>query len=206
MAFCKQAAAILFCIGALVTTAGTGAQEKVRPKLDAEVDKLVKGLRTESLKKDVKVHAEMLRDKQRREEAILFFCDIKAKGVLLAIVAERRTGLDTNPLDDSLSLFSVEDLVGLYQAAASNSEVLDVPSDRVTAVRRTVVRNIAVRTAEILEIKPTYPKSNDFDDVRTWWIDTINTAKTRGVHQTTLNHVLEHVKKSNAEERLKEIK
>ena len=112
----------------------------------------MKGLRTESLKKEVKVHAQMLRDKERKEEAILFFCDIKAKGVLLAILAERRTGVGSFHLNDCLILLDVEDLVGLYEAAIGNSEVMVWYDGRLTGMRSEIVRRMADRAAAILQM------------------------------------------------------
>jgi len=163
--------------------------------LEEQREALLKQLHSEELKDIVKAKIEWLRpepagEKEKRREAVLFFDDIKATGVLAALFHSENKDLKDLMVKECLDVFGVKDVVSLYEGAAVHAKGADANAAEVDLIHK-----LAKRTAQILRLESTAPKSATAEDVRAWWAQSVRDAQTRGIYQTEIDAALKYFEK-----------
>lgn len=163
--------------------------------LEQQREALLKRLRNEAVKEMAKSNMQWLRpepagEKDRRREAVLFFYDIKAAGVLAALLYSENKDLKDLMVKECLNVFGVKDVVALYEGATAHAKGADA-----NAADLALIHKLAKRTAQILRLEPTVPKSAKAEDVRAWWAQAVREAQTSGIYQAEIDAALKYFEK-----------
>lgn len=184
--------------------AGNGSDAKVGQrkinKVEIAIEALVKRLHSKNLKRMVQEHAKLfkVKDTEKHEKAMLFFADIKAKGVLLALLASKDRDAHGYVIHHLMDRFTIDEVVGLYQAALAHARTPPFLNGDAAARQQWVVLKIALRTSKILRLKPGFPKTNAPTDIRNWWWQALRTAKANERGPSPLDRVLQALEKGAA--------
>lgn len=171
-------------------------------RLERELNALVKGLSSDDLSMVVRTKAKDLKsdDPLHRWPAVYFFCDIKAKGVLSAVLESRRSRDDAT--ESCLRIFGVEDIPRLYELA--EAAALKLPSATVeeSGKRQGFVHLTARRTIELLSLPGDYPRPKVYEAaaLRAWWAEALRTARAKGTYRSPLDVALKQLEKPGKEQ------
>jgi hypothetical protein len=163
--------------------------------LDQHQDIVLKQLKNDWIKRKLNAKMEWLRpepagEKKKRREAVLFLFDIKATGMIARLLHSENKDLKDLVLNECLEVFGVKDVVSLYEGAAAHAKGVNA-----NAADIDVIHKLAKRTAQILRLEPTIPKSAKTEDVRAWWAQAVRDAQTSGIYNAEIDAALKHVAK-----------
>jgi len=127
-----------------------------------------------------------------RAEAILFFVDMRAKGVLLALLRSDDRSARDFVADRCLGVFDVEDIPALYDIAVSLVPETIVGGGEEIAAREQIVRKLALATSRILGIEHVPLTSFSREAVHDWWLAAIKKAEKAQEGRSGLERIRRH--------------
>ena len=152
------------------------AEGEMRVRFEREVAALLKETRTESLRKVILANAEALGkdDAAVKRAATLFFCDVRAKHLLLAAMEYVDSETALLIATEAMPLWQIEDVPKLYEIAASLSKGVESGGVQDAELAERMVRELAFGVCGVLNMSPPErPASLSAADVRAWWVEAL---------------------------------
>jgi len=117
---------------------------------------------------------------QAKSDAVRFFCEIRAKPVIEAIIESEDLTLAASAVDQGLAAFvEIGDVATLFRVASARAVSVSFDGEG-NAIRAIIIAKLSARTAEILGI-PKRPLSHVLQKERVieWWREALADAPAR---------------------------
>lgn len=221
----RSAFRALVLIGAMGIPVSAATPDPGEARLEKEIRKAITQPRSKTLREAARRHAKFIRevawtpeDTEALKEAVFFFHDIRAKGVLLGILATRSdTRLGTKKVAQAcLDIFDVRDIPALYKTAQLVALGARFPLDgmdqyeefvlkgSIRALGRTTCSLLGIPHFE-LEFKEYVIQTGENEDflprdtalrkweIYSWWEKALRKAKTEAQKKGTDTHDVDRV-------------
>jgi hypothetical protein len=167
------------------------------------------GLRSERAKNAVKQSFEDLKsdDMKTRQEAVLFFYDIKAKDILAVILCGNDWNLKNFILENCFDIFNISDIILLYEVAYTIIPPDVQAGGEIHAIRQEFIIKIAGLIGKILQIAPDPLKKigvardeSTVKNLQSYWLGMLKKAKEKGTYVSEIDKSINYFEKDKPKE------